>query len=91
MIRCVYRDWSVAKFVNGEKVFEALPKHKLIASHSFRRAFVTHSILKGIPSLVVQSMTGHTTMKQLSEYAIISESMSRNEIDKLYNVIFDIK
>ena len=79
------------KFLNGEKIIEIIPKHKLIASHSFRRAFVTHSILRGIPAMVVQSITGHTTMKQLSEYAIISESMSRNEIDKLYNVIFDIK
>ncbi len=70
-------------FENGEMKSVFLPKYDLIGTHTFRRTFITQAILKGIPIHVIQSITGHATLKQLSEYVNIVEEMKAVEIKKL--------
>jgi integrase len=70
-------------FENGEMKSVFLPKYDLIGTHTFRRTFITQAILKGIPIHVIQSITGHATLKQLSEYVNIVEQMKAVEIKKL--------
>lgn len=70
-------------FENGEMKSVFKPKYDLIGTHTFRRTFITQAILKGIPVHVIQSITGHSTLKQLSEYVNIVEEMKAVEIKKL--------
>lgn len=76
-------------YVNGQKVTKQEYKHRLVSSHSFRRAFVTNAILAGIPLSVIQSITGHTTITQLNEYAIIADEIKKQEMNKL-NSLFSV-
>lgn len=70
-------------FENGEMKSVFKSKYDLIGTHTFRRTFITQAILKGIPVHVIQSITGHSTLKQLSEYVNIVEEMKAVEIKKL--------
>lgn len=70
-------------FENGDMKSVFKPKYDLIGTHTFRRTFITQAILKGIPIHVIQSITGHATLKQLSEYVNIVEEMKAVEIKKL--------
>lgn len=70
-------------FENGNMKSVFKPKYDLIGTHTFRRTFITQAILKGIPIHVIQSITGHATLKQLSEYVNIVEEMKAVEIKKL--------
>jgi integrase len=70
-------------FENGNMKSVFKPKYELIGTHTFRRTFITQSILKGIPIHVIQSITGHATLKQISEYVNIEEEMKAVEVKKL--------
>jgi len=70
-------------FENGILKSKFQPKYELVGSHTFRRSFITQAIMKGIPLHVIQSITGHSTLKQLSEYVNIVEEMKAVEIKKL--------
>ncbi len=76
-------------YQNGKKEIKYENKYKLVSSHSFRRAFVTSAILKNIPLSVIQSYTGHSTITQLNEYAIIADEIKKQEINKL-NDLFSV-
>lgn len=75
-------------FENGRIKTELKPKFQLVTSHTFRRTFITQAIIMGIPIHVIQTMTGHTTLRQLSEYVNIAEEIAAIEIKKI-NTIFN--
>jgi integrase len=70
-------------FINGKESIELEFKYDLVSSHTFRRTFITNAILKGISLHVIQSITGHATLKQLSEYVNIADEIKKSEINKL--------
>jgi len=74
-------------FVDGKKKVTSEYKYDLVSSHTFRRSFITNAILQGIPLHVIQSITGHTTLKQLSEYVNIADQVKKAEVNKL-NALF---
>ena len=76
-------------FKDGKKVTTLEYKYNLVGSHTFRRTFITNAIIKGIPLHVIQSITGHTTLKQLSEYVNIADSIKQQEMNKM-NELFTI-
>ncbi len=53
------------------------------------RTFITNAIIKGIPLHVIQSIKGHTTLKQLSEYVNIADSIKQQEMNKM-NELFRV-
>ncbi|WP_200974458.1 tyrosine-type recombinase/integrase [Echinicola sp. 20G] len=76
-------------FENGKQVTTQRFKYELVGSHTFRRTFITNAIIKGIPLHVIQSITGHTTLKQLSEYVNIADAIKEQEMNKL-NGLFSV-
>jgi len=70
-------------FVNGIMVTTQKFKYDLVGSHTFRRSFITNAIIQGIPLHVIQSITGHTTLKQLTEYVNIANEVKQLEMNKL--------
>lgn len=73
-------------FVNGQMVTTQKYKYEMIASHTFRRSFITNAIIQGIPIHIIQSITGHTTLKQLSEYVTIADEIKTQQMSKLDNL-----
>ncbi|MBS9525034.1 tyrosine-type recombinase/integrase [Litoribacter alkaliphilus] len=76
-------------FKDGEHVTVQMFKYELVGSHTFRRTFITNAIIKGIPLHVIQSITGHTTLDQLTEYVNIADSIKAREIHKM-NELFKV-
>lgn len=52
----------------GETETNVLPKFRLISSHVARRSFATNSVKRGVPPLLVMSITGHKTEKEFQKY-----------------------
>jgi integrase len=58
----------LVKFQSGKRLEQLVPKYELLSSHVGRRTFITLSILKGIPTPVIQSITGHKDLKSFQKY-----------------------
>jgi site-specific recombinase XerD len=76
-------------FVAGKMVTTQKFKYDLVGSHTFRRSFITNAIIQGIPLHVIQSITGHTTLKELSKYVNIANEVKKQEMNKL-NSLFSV-
>lgn len=74
-------------FEKGLQVTSQQYKYKLVGSHTYRRTFITNAIIQGIPLHVIQSITGHTSLKQLSDYVNIADEIKSQELNKL-NTLF---
>ncbi len=74
---------EVVKYEKGRKVYEALPKYKLISSHTGRRTFITNSILAGIPLPVIQEISGHKKLATLQKYLKINKIDSYVQLSRL--------
>jgi integrase len=75
--------FEVIRFENGVKKVYQEYKYDLVSSHTFRRTFITNAVLKGISLHVIQSITGHTTLKQLSQYVTLADEIKCREMQKM--------
>lgn len=73
---------EIVKYEKGIKQFLTFPKHKLIASHTGRRTFITNAILAGIPLPVIQKITGHRKLTTLQRYVEIADENKKSELEK---------
>lgn len=74
---------EIVRFEKGMKQYLTFPKHKLIASHTGRRTFITNAILAGIPLPVIQKITGHKKLSTLQRYVEIADENKKSELEKL--------
>ena len=79
---------SETKTVGGERTTKAHPKYKLISSHTGRRSFATNMYKRGLPSLMIMSVTAHRTEKSFLRYIRVTQSehaeMMKQEWAKMY-------
>jgi integrase len=73
-------------FQDGVQITVEKYKYELVGSHTFRRTFITNAIINEIPIHVIQSITGHKTLKELSKYVNIADEIKKREINKLNNL-----
>lgn len=60
--------------INGEIVVETCPMWRLITSHTARRTFITHHVLRGKMSLPeIQKCSGHKDLRQISRYTVVED------------------
>ena len=59
---------QVVTFKAGKRLETFVPRYELLSSHVGRRTFITLSIMKGIPTPVIQSITGHQDLKSFQKY-----------------------
>lgn len=52
---------------------ETLPKYELISSHTGRRSFATNMYKRGLPTLMIMSITGHKTEKSFLKYIKVKQ------------------
>ena len=77
-------DWvEVVQYQKGNKVYQSIPKFQLISSHTGRRAFITTSILAGIPLPIIQKITGHKKLGTIQKYIKLEDTELVVQISKL--------
>jgi hypothetical protein len=57
----------------GNKITIILPKWQMIGTHSARRTFATNGYLNGLDTLLLATLTGHQSEKQLVKYIKIGQ------------------
>lgn len=71
---------SITRTKGGKKTKTAVPKFKLVHTHSGRKSFATNAFLAGVPTLAIMKITGHTTENQFLKYVKISEEENANNL-----------
>ena len=59
---------TITRTVGGKLVTETFEKHQLVSSHTGRRSFCTNMYKRGLPTLMIMSVSGHTTEKSFLKY-----------------------
>ena len=72
----------------GKLITEKYPKWQLISSHTGRRSFCTNMYKRGLPTLMIMSISGHKTEKSFLKYIKVKQSehaeMMKEEWSKIY-------
>ncbi|MCL2417011.1 MAG: site-specific integrase [Bacteroidales bacterium] len=64
---------TITRTVGGKLVTETLEKHQLVSSHTGRRSFCTNMYKRGLPTLMIMSVSGHTTEKSFLKYIKVKQ------------------
>ena len=63
---------------------QAVPKHKLLTTHTARRTFVTLALKDGMRDATVRKITGHKSLKSFSRYIEVAEQDVEEEFANIY-------
>lgn len=72
-LACIDEEVSLVRVVGGRTVIRREPKYNFIMNHTARRAFATNMYLRGVPSISIMAITGHTTEGNFLKYIKISQ------------------
>ena len=79
---------TVTKTVGGRVVSEKFEKWQLVSSHTGRRSFCTNMYKRGLPTLMIMSISGHKTEKSFLKYIKVKQEehaeMMKREWEKMY-------
>lgn len=75
---------SYTEYRGGRRVDVTRPKYELITSHSARRTFISHAIMKGIPVPTIMKWTGHKDYDTMKAYIDICDK-ERKDAMKLFD------
>ncbi|MFB9863424.1 tyrosine-type recombinase/integrase [Rufibacter immobilis] len=70
---------------------EAQPKHSFLSTHTARRTFITLSLEKGMRPEVVMRISGHTNYATFKKYIKISEKVTENEMNEIWQLPAQMK
>ena len=76
------------KYSGVKRIEISKERWELISTHTARRTFVTLSLEMGMRHEVVIAFTGHTTVKQLLRYNVISQKVKEQELKNAWNSAF---
>lgn len=78
----------VTKTIGGVLQSINMPKYQLISSHTGRRSFCTNMYKRGLPTLMIMSISGHKTEKSFLKYIKVRQEehaeMMKKEWEKIY-------
>lgn len=64
---------TITKTIGGELQTITSPKYELISSHTGRRSFCTNMYKRGLPTLMIMSVSGHKTEKSFLKYIKVKQ------------------
>lgn len=67
------------------KIEQKLPKFKFITSHVARKTFVTNSLILGMNSKTIKSITGHKSDISFNRYLKIADDFKKIEMENTWN------
>ena len=59
---------SLSRVKGGQSVIKRGEKHQFLMNHTARRSFATNMYLRGVPSISIMAITGHTTEANFLKY-----------------------
>lgn len=59
---------TICKVKGGRSIISRAPKYQFICNHTSRRSFATNAYLKGIPTMSIMAITGHTSEENFMKY-----------------------
>ncbi|WP_291530621.1 tyrosine-type recombinase/integrase [Bacteroides sp. UBA939] len=65
---------SLSRVVGGKTIIRRESKYHFIMNHTARRSFATNMYLKGVPSISIMAITGHTTEANFLKYIKMSQA-----------------
>ena len=79
---------TITKTIGGVLTTNQMPKYELISSHTGRRSFCTNMYKRGLPTLMIMSISGHKTEKSFLKYIKVKQEehalMMKKEWEKMY-------
>jgi len=72
----------------GKLVTELYPKWELISSHTGRRSFCTNMYKRGLPTLMIMSVSGHKTEKSFLKYIKVKQSEHAEMMKKAWENMY---
>lgn len=72
----------------GKLQTELYPKYELISSHTGRRSFCTNMYKRGLPTLMIMSISGHKTEKSFLKYIKVKQSEHAEMMAKAWKNIY---
>jgi len=72
----------------GKLVTELHPKWELISSHTGRRSFCTNMYKRGLPTLMIMSISGHKTEKSFLKYIKVKQSEHAEMMKKAWENMY---
>lgn len=79
---------SVTITRGGKLVTELYPKWELISSHTGRRSFCTNMYKRGLPTLMISSISGHKTEKSFLKYIKVKQSEHAEMMKKAWENMY---
>ena len=80
LLPCLQTKVMVGRTVGGIKRDVAVPKFKLVKTHTARRSFASNLYREGINSRTIMAITGHTTEQSFMRYIRLSNEEHMNII-----------
>ena len=79
---------SITRIRGGKRITQKLPKSDLVSSHTCRRSFCTNMYLRGMDTLMIRSISGHTTEKSFFKYIKVSQQEHAEMMAKKWSEIY---
>jgi integrase len=80
---------TMTRTVGGELVTDKFEKWEHVSSHTGRRSFCTNMYKRGLPTLMIMSISGHRTEKSFLKYIKVKQNehaeMMKKEWENMYN------
>ena len=71
---------EIERTEGGNMRVQAVPKYKLLATHTARRSFCTNAYLKGLDTLDIMAISGHKTEQNLLRYIKVTREQRAKRI-----------
>ncbi|GAB6395246.1 MAG: Site-specific recombinase XerD [Bacteroidales bacterium] len=79
---------TMTRTIGGQLVTEKFKKWEHVSSHTGRRSFCTNMYKRGLPTLMIMSISGHRTEKSFLKYIKVKQEehaeMMKKAWDKIY-------
>jgi integrase len=79
---------TMTRTVGGELVTEKFEKWQLISSHTGRRSFCTNMYKRGLPALMIMSISGHRTEKSFLKYIKVKQNEHAEMMKKAWENMY---
>lgn len=79
---------TITKTIGGKLQTSLHPKHELISSHTGRRSFCTNMYKRGLPTLMIMSISGHKTEKSFLKYIKVKQAEHAEMMAKKWAEIY---
>ena len=79
---------TITRTVGGILQNESKPKYQLVSSHTGRRSFCTNMYKRGLPILMIMSISGHKTEKSFLKYIKVKQEEHAEMMAKAWAKIY---